>query len=87
MRKHKPKTDQTTPQGKQVPVAVETTNDLLSAIRENFSPQTVAAFAAHLRAASTKDDDVNRQIQWFTQQLINLLGASEYNRLIEEVGL
>ena len=57
------------------------TNDhdaLLDAIRENFSPQAVAAIAAHLRAAFTRDDEVNRQIQWLTEQLTNLLGSRQF---------
>ena len=62
-------------------------NDLFDAIREQLSPEAVAAIAAHLLAARTNNADVNRQVQWFTNGLIAMLGAGEYTNLCEGLGL
>ena len=56
-------------------------------LRDNLSPQAVAAIAAHLRAAGTKDDGVNKEIAWLADLLIGMVGAGRYNALCEEVGL
>jgi len=56
-------------------------------LRDNLSPQAVAAIAAHLFAASTKNDGVNREIRWFADQLVSMVGTDQYNALCEEVGL
>ena len=63
--------------------------DLLTdALRENLSPHAVAAIAAFCQTATTQRDDVDRQIRWFADRLIELVGGGdEHNRLCEEVGL
>ena len=60
---------------------------LEDAIRDNLSPQAVAAIAAHLFSASTKNDGVNKEIRWFADRLVSLVGTDQYNALCEEVGL
>jgi hypothetical protein len=57
------------------------------AVRDSLSPKAVAAIAAHLFAASTKDSGVNKEIRWFADRLLSLVGVDEYNRLMDEVGL
>jgi len=56
-------------------------------LRDNLSPQAIAAIAAHLFAASTKNDGVNKEIRWFADQLVSMVGTDQYNALCEEVGL
>ena len=64
--------------------AEEVLRDLL---RDNLSPQAVAAIAAHLHGiVKTTDDKVNGEVAWFTGQLLELLG-DQYNALCEELGL
>lgn len=60
---------------------------LFDAIKDNFSPQAVAAMAAYLQAANTKNRRVNQQLAWFAGELVKMLGATGYGRLLEEVGL
>ena len=57
-------------------------------LKDNLSPEAVAAIAAFLDAATTKNDEVNRQIAWFVGQLIKMVGGdAAMNRLCDEVGL
>ena len=70
--------------------AASTTNatTLLIAIRENLSPATVTSVAAHLRAANTKNPDVDQEVRWFADQLIELLGGHDaYARMMNELGV
>jgi hypothetical protein len=60
---------------------------LFDAIKDNFSPQAVAAMAAYLQAANTKNREVNRQLAWFASELVKMLGTTGYGQLLEEVGL
>ena len=56
-------------------------------MRDNLSPQAVAAIAAHLHGiVKTKDEKVNGEVAWFTEQLLEMLGH-QYNGLCEEIGL
>ncbi|MCG3181861.1 MAG: hypothetical protein BIFFINMI_04296 [Phycisphaerae bacterium] len=43
---------------------------LFDAIKDNFSPQAVAAMAACLQAANTKNRRVNQQLTWFAGELV-----------------
>ena len=65
--------------------------DLLDAIREQLSPHAVAAIAWRLKfnnSSFTNNDDVDRQVHWFTERLTALLGGSEQrDRLATELGL
>jgi hypothetical protein len=65
--------------------------DLLDAIREQLSPHAVAAIAWRLKfnnSSFTNNDDVDRQVRWFTEQLTALLGGEDQrDRLAKELGL
>ena len=61
---------------------------LQDVLRDNLSPQAVAAIVAYLQPARTNNPNVDREVQWFAQQLRELLGGSEHQaRLAEELGL
>lgn len=76
--------------GRKVKVTVpesDETNVLAEALRENLSPEGVAAIAAHLQALHpSKNKGADRQVVWFHDLLVGLLGDDEYNRLIDELG-
>lgn len=44
--------------------------DLATAIRDNLSPQAVAAIVAYLQPVSTRDPQVNGEVAWFSEQLV-----------------
>lgn len=61
---------------------------LLDAMRDNFSPQAVAAMVLYLQGANTKNAAVNREVQWFAGELANLVGGSDaILNLANEIGL
>ena len=77
-------------QGKAVGVTVpqDETPEIFGAIRDELSPQAVAAIVAYLQPVSTKDKGVNKEVMWFADKLTELLGGyHEQGRLAEEVGL
>lgn len=74
-------------QGRRVTVPENDEDDLFDAIREQLSPQAVAAIAAHLQAAKTNNGQVNKQVAWFTDRLVAMLGAAEFRGLMDELGL
>ena len=60
---------------------------LRDVLKDNLSPRAVATIAAHLHGiVNTKDDKVNREVAWFTEQLLDMVG-DQYNALMEECGL
>lgn len=61
---------------------------LVDALRESLSPEAVAAIASWLQPASTNDENVDREVRWFAEQLAQALGGwDQQNRLAEELGL
>jgi hypothetical protein len=61
---------------------------LVDARRENLSPEAVAAIASWLQPARTNDENVDREVRWFTEQLAQALGGwDQQSRLAEELGL
>ena len=61
---------------------------LVDALRDCLTPEAITTIAAHLAAARTRHAEVNRQVAWFNELLIQTLGGyPQYNRLLEEVGL
>jgi hypothetical protein len=64
-----------------------------SAIRDNLSPEGIAAIIAFLQpAAFYKPANADaiaalQQVEWLAQTLTEMLGADEHNRLIEQLGL
>ncbi|QNN21813.1 hypothetical protein HED60_05840 [Planctomycetales bacterium ZRK34] len=62
-------------------------SELFEHIHEQFSPEAVAAIAAWLQPARTNNPEVDRQVQWFIDRLVEMLGTDQYNALCEELGL
>jgi len=63
-------------------------NSLSDALRENLSPQALAAIVAHLQIVRTNDEAVNAQVRWFADTLVELVGGPEQiNRLYDELGI
>lgn len=61
---------------------------LVDALRDNLSPEAVAAIASWLQPASTNDQNVDREIRWFAEQLAQTLGGwDQQSCLAEELGL
>ena len=90
MKRQRPKTYEATVNGKKVRVTVPENDeqDLFDAVREQLSPHAVAAIASCLQANRTNNPDVDRQVDWFRQQLSELVGGDEaQSRLAEELGL
>ena len=68
--------------------ATRTENTLIDALRENLSPHAVAVIASYLQATSTNNPQVDREVQWFVEQLVRAVGGwDRQNSLAEEVGL
>ena len=62
--------------------------NLLAAIRDHLSPGAVALLASCLGIARANDPNVEREIFWFRDTMIEkLLGGDEYCRLLDELGL
>ena len=58
------------------------------AIRDAMSPEAVAAAASFLLAGRCDDEETNIEVQWFANELIELLGGpEEQNRICREIGL
>ena len=93
-KRRKPKTYETTLDGKKTRVTIPenpVVDDTLSeTLKDNLSPEAVAAIAAYLVARPTEAPNaaVNRELNWFTDRLVDLVGGDEaFNRLCEELGL
>jgi len=62
-------------------------------IRENLSPEGVATIIAFLQPATMQKAHTEearrglRELEWFTDTLIDLLGVDEYDRLLDELEL
>ncbi len=62
-------------------------------IRENLSPEGVATIIAFLQPATMQKAPTEearrglRELEWFADTLIDLLGIDEYDRLLDELGL
>ena len=90
MARCKPKTYEASYKGRKVRVTVPDRDEataLAQAIRDHLSPEGVAAVAAHLQALHpSKHKSADRQVVWFHDFLVGLLGDDEYNRLSVELG-
>jgi len=72
---------------KQEPAGVDE-QVLFDALKDNLSPQAVAAVVAYLQPAHTSNPDVDRQLRWFAERLTELVGGPEQlNRLTDGLGL
>jgi hypothetical protein len=61
-------------------------------VRGNFSPHAVAMIASWLQAAdcdAANDHAIAalRELEWFRDALVAVLGDGEYDRLVKELGL
>lgn len=66
----------------------DTSLALVDALRDNLSPEAVAAIASWLQPARTNDENVDREVRWFAEQLAQALGGwDQQSRLAEELGL
>ena len=61
--------------------------DLVAALRNHLSPHAVALVASCLGVARANDRNVEREVAWFRDQLVALLGGEEFCRLQNELGL
>jgi hypothetical protein len=62
--------------------------DLFDALKDNLSPQAVAAIVAYLQPAHTSNPEVDRQLRWLADRLTDLVGGPEQlDRLTDELGL
>ena len=90
-KRDKPKTYPVEINGRKVRVTVpedDKTDVLRDAIRDSLSPQATATIVAYLQSASTNNPDVDAQVAWFAEQLVEALGGYEaQGRLADEVGL
>ena len=73
------------------PVGVGENSPLREAIREALSPEAVATLANAVRVqvnGGLKDRAVRRQLKWFAEQLVEMLGGEDaYRRACREAGL
>ena len=61
---------------------------LLDALRDNLTPQAVATIVSFLQPVRTNDQDVDEEVRWFAERLVEAVGGYEaQSRLAEEVGL
>ena len=59
------------------------------ALKDVLSPAAIAAIAELLRSPVPVCDDeaVSRQVRWFQQRLVDMLGAEQQDRLRAELGI
>jgi len=95
MKHSKPKTYEADFRGKKVRVTVPGRHQTVAysdeawqVLRDNLSPQAVAAVVSCLRTNATNNSDVDRQVHWFAEELTKLVGGHEgHARLMKELGL
>ena len=64
------------------------TSPMQDAIRDALSPDAVALAASYLLTARCDDEDVNMEVRWFAEQLIELLGGDEaFKQTCKGIGL
>jgi hypothetical protein len=89
-QRRRPETYEAEVKGKKVRVTVPENDEsgLFDAIREQISPHAVAAIVSYLQPVSTRNSAVNKEVAWFSEQLVELLGGYEQQtRLANELGL
>ena len=58
------------------------------AIRDALSPEAVALAASELLLARCDDEEVDLEVRWFAEQLIDLLGGQEaWSQTCKGIGL
>ena len=91
-KRRRRKTYETTMDGKKVRVTIpDNPRDedvLFEAMKDNLSPEAVAVIIAYLQPVKTKNGNVDRQVAWFRDRLVELVGGDKaFNQLCEELGL
>ena len=90
-RRDKPKTYPVEVDGRKTRVTVPDSEEhdaLRDWLSENLTPQAVATIVAFLQPVHTDDQDVDEQVCWFSERLVEAVGGYEaQSRLAEEVGL
>ena len=59
---------------------------LRDVLRDNLSPEAVAAIAAQLDARKVKDDQVAREVEWFRRLLVGMVKGT-FRQLCDELGI
>ena len=63
-------------------------NPMQEAIRDALSPDAVALAASYLLTARCDDEEVDLEVRWFAEQLIELLGGDEaFSQSCKGIGL
>jgi len=71
-----------------VPEDPDPTDLLADALKECLSPEAVAVIASYLQPARSDDDEIDRQIRWFADVLVETVGGDDaMNRLVDQLGL
>jgi len=90
-KRNKIKTYETKFHGKKVQVTVPesaSVESLIDMVKEHLSPQAVATIIAYLQPARVKDKAVQREVEWFSEKLVEAVGGNAaLNQLMDEVGL
>ena len=61
---------------------------LQEAIRDALSPEAVGLAASYLLTARCDDEEVDLEVRWFAEQLIELLGGDEaFSQTCKGIGL
>ena len=64
------------------------TTPMQEAIRDALSPEAVALAASELLLARCDDEDIDMEVRWFAEQLIELLGGQEaWSQTCKSIGL
>jgi len=90
-RRDKPKTYPVEVDGRKTRVTVPEDNKqdvLRDWFGDNLTPQAVATIVSFLQPVRTDAPEVDEEVRWFAEQLVEALGGYEaQSRLAEEVGL
>ena len=63
------------------------TEELKEALKDNLTPEAIATIAAYLQTVQIANQSVDREVAWFNNLLVDMLGTEEYNKLKEELDL
>ena len=73
--------------GQKVTIPEDAHIELFDVLRENLSPGAVAAVVSLLPIAKTNSENVNREILWLRDYLLENLGLNNFDDMIDELGL
>jgi len=62
--------------------------DIALTIQDHLSPEAVAIIASNLQSFyRSSNESANREVEWFTRELQELLGMGTYNQMLDELSL